>query len=202
MDTKMLIELFGYIGSALVVVSMLMSSVVKLRVINTGGSIISGIYAVICGAFPLALMNGCLIVINVYNLFKLLKTKKEYGLVEGESEDASVKYFLERYQDDIKIYFPEFDKEKADGTKAYMVYCDGMPSGILLGKEQEGSIDIMLEYSTPTYRDCSVGRYLYSQLSAKGINKLWFSQKVSKSHMAYMNKMGFAKEKNGYVKKF
>ena len=34
MDTAMLIEIFGYIGSALVVVSMLMSSVVKLRVIN------------------------------------------------------------------------------------------------------------------------------------------------------------------------
>ena len=41
----MWIEIFGYIGSALVVVSMLMTSVVKLRVINTVGSLISGTYA-------------------------------------------------------------------------------------------------------------------------------------------------------------
>ncbi len=57
MDTAMLIEIFGYIGSILVVVSMLMSSIVKLRAINTIGSVISGIYAVVCGA----LMNICLI---------------------------------------------------------------------------------------------------------------------------------------------
>ena len=57
MDNAMMIEIFGYIGSALVVVSMLMSSIVKLRIINTVGSVISGIYAVICGAIPLAVMN-------------------------------------------------------------------------------------------------------------------------------------------------
>ena len=36
----MMIELVGYLGSALVVVSMLMTSVVKLRVVNTIGSAI------------------------------------------------------------------------------------------------------------------------------------------------------------------
>ena len=69
MDTAMLIEIFGYIGSVLVVVSMLMPSIVKLRVINTIGSIVSGIYALIVGAFPLVLMNSCLIIINIYNYY-------------------------------------------------------------------------------------------------------------------------------------
>ena len=68
----MILEIIGYIGSFLVVISMLMSSIIKLRVINTIGSVISGIYAVICGALPLALMNLCLIIINVVNLVKLL----------------------------------------------------------------------------------------------------------------------------------
>lgn len=76
MDMAMLIEIFGYAGSVLVVVSMLMSSVVKLRMINTVGSTISGIYAIICGAFPLAFMNACLVAINIYNLLKLLKIKQ------------------------------------------------------------------------------------------------------------------------------
>ncbi len=75
MNTEMLIELFGYLGSVMVVVSMLMSSVVKLRVINTIGSVISGTYALIIGSFPLALMNICLVVINLYNLRKLRKTE-------------------------------------------------------------------------------------------------------------------------------
>ncbi|MCR4884486.1 MAG: hypothetical protein K6A68_12995 [Clostridiales bacterium] len=40
MNTQTIIELVGYLGSALVVVSMLMTSVVKLRIVNTIGSFI------------------------------------------------------------------------------------------------------------------------------------------------------------------
>ena len=98
----MILEIIGYIGSFLVVISMLMSSIIKLRVINTIGSVISGIYAVICGALPLALMNLCLIIINVVNLVKLLGAKMPYELVEGSAGDSLVKYFLDYYRDDIK----------------------------------------------------------------------------------------------------
>ena len=73
------LEIFGYIGSALVVVSLLMASVVKLRIINTIGSVISGTYALIIGSFPLALMNISLIIINVYYLIKLLKNKDKHN---------------------------------------------------------------------------------------------------------------------------
>ena len=137
MDIAMLIEIFGYIGSALVVVSMLMSSIIKLRVINTVGSIISGIYAVIVGAVPLALMNSCLIAINVYNLFKLLKTKQVYDLVDGDVDDAFVTYFLNHYAEDIKVYFPGFRKQDIYGKKAYIVCCDGNPAGVLVGEENQ-----------------------------------------------------------------
>lgn len=40
-----MVEMIGYLGSILVVVSMLMSSVVKLRVINTIGDGIFAAYA-------------------------------------------------------------------------------------------------------------------------------------------------------------
>ena len=90
MNTAMLIEIFGYIGTILVVVSMLMSSMVKLRIVSTVGSTVSGIYAMICGAFPLALMNGAIIIINIYNLIKLSKTKQENDLVEADVRDTLV----------------------------------------------------------------------------------------------------------------
>ena len=77
MNTAMLIEIFGYIGTILVVVSMLMSSMVKLRIVSTVGSTVSGIYAMISGALPLALMNVVIVIINVYNLIKISKEKKE-----------------------------------------------------------------------------------------------------------------------------
>ena len=90
MDKAMFIEIFGYIGTILVVVSMLMSSMVKLRIVSTVGSTVSGIYAMICGAFPLALMNAVIIIINIYNLIKLSKTKQENDLVEADVRDTLV----------------------------------------------------------------------------------------------------------------
>ena len=202
MDTAMMIEIFGYIGSVLVVVSMLMSSIVKLRIVNTIGSIVSGTYALIVGALPLVLMNGCLIVINVYNLFKLLKTKQVYDLVDVKADDAFVAYFLERYADDIKTYFPGFKKEDAYGKNAYVVCCDGNPAGVMVGEEKHGEIDVLIDYSTPAYRDCSVGTFLYSKLSAKNIHKIIYAQNLSETHVSYMKKMGFVQEKDAYIKKW
>ncbi len=71
------IELFGYLGSVLVVVSMLMTSITRLRLVNTVGNVISLIYALIIASYPLALMNVCLILINLYYLIKLNKAQKD-----------------------------------------------------------------------------------------------------------------------------
>ena len=46
------LEIFGYVGTALVLLSMMMPSVVKLRLFNTVGSFISMIYAFLSGAWP------------------------------------------------------------------------------------------------------------------------------------------------------
>ena len=57
MDSSAIIEAVGYLGSALVLVSFLMSSVVKLRVVNTVGSLIFTVYALIIRSYPTAVMN-------------------------------------------------------------------------------------------------------------------------------------------------
>jgi hypothetical protein len=67
------LEIFGYIGTALVLLSMMMTSVVKLRLINMAGSLISMIYAVICGTWPVVLLNFGLILINGTQLLRMRK---------------------------------------------------------------------------------------------------------------------------------
>lgn len=71
MDQSTLIEMFGYLGSFLVVVSMLMTSVKRLRIMNSIGAGLFAIYAVIIHSYPTALMNSCLVLINIYNLAKM-----------------------------------------------------------------------------------------------------------------------------------
>lgn len=202
MNVTMMIELFGYLGSTLVVVSMLMASVVKLRVINMIGSIISGTYALIIGSFPLALMNFCLIVINAYNLIRLLRSDKQYDLVDGTKEDGLLNYFLEYYRDDILKYFPDFLERMSSTDTSYIVCCNGNPAGILLGTQNaDGILEVALDYSTPAYRDCSIGTYLYSKLPSKGIRTLTYSGEESEKHVSYLTKMGFVRENGAFVKK-
>ncbi len=200
MPNETLIELYGYLGSVLVVVSMLMSSVVKLRVINTVGSVISGTYALIIGSFPLALMNICLIVINVYNLLGLLNPKHHHDLVPCAPEDGVMQYFLSHYAQDIRLYFPEFSQADPDLDAVYMVFCNGEPGGILLAKQTaEGVLESHLEYSTPTYRDCSIGKFLYSALPGQGVRTVVVPQ-ASQKHKPYLEKMGYTLQDNSYIK--
>ena len=51
MTKEMIIEAVGYLGSFLVLVSFLMTSVVKLRIVNTIGSLIFMIYALIIKSY-------------------------------------------------------------------------------------------------------------------------------------------------------
>lgn len=77
MNTAIMIELVGYLGSLLVVVSMLMTSVIRLRIVNSIGAGIFTIYALIIQSYPTALMNFCLVVINIYHLTRMYKDKRK-----------------------------------------------------------------------------------------------------------------------------
>lgn len=73
---NIMLEAFGYLGTILVVMSMMMSSVTKLRIINMSGSVISAIYAAICGTWPIVVMNVCLFIINGTHLIRGAVAKK------------------------------------------------------------------------------------------------------------------------------
>lgn len=200
MDTSLIIEIAGYLGSVLVVISMLMSSVVKLRIINTTGSSISAVYALIIHSYPLALMNICLVIINIYNLAKLLKPGQHYTLVNVKPDDTFVEYFLNYYKDDILNFFPEKNTDTNLVETAYLICCGDVPAGLMLGNITEnGVLDISVDYSSPKYRDCSLGTFLYAKLPEKGIHKLVYSKEPGQ-HRQYLEKMGFNIESGTYVK--
>ena len=72
MNQALALELFGYLGSFLVLISMLMTSVVRLRIINLIGSAVFAAYAILIRSYPTALLNGCLVLINLYHLLNHL----------------------------------------------------------------------------------------------------------------------------------
>lgn len=69
------LELLGYLGTALVLMSMAMTSLVKLRLFNMAGSLVSLIYALVIATWPVALLNAGMIAINSVQLVRHYKTK-------------------------------------------------------------------------------------------------------------------------------
>ena len=72
---NILLEIFGYIGTGLIILSMTMKSINKLRLLNLSGSIISVIYSLVIVAWPTVILNLCLAAINIYHLIKTHRTK-------------------------------------------------------------------------------------------------------------------------------
>ena len=201
MSTKMMIELFGYLGSALVVVSMLMTSVVRLRIINLTGSVIFAIYALIIKSYPTAFMNFFLVGINLYHLYKLFNTQKTYKAVQMEPDDGFVDWFLKQWHDDILAYFPDLMSKKVESNRVYAVFCEDNAAGIMIGNQDaKGEMTLAADYTTPTYRDCSIGEFLTQELPKFGVKELVYKGDV-KAHVDYVEKTGFTKGTDGCYRK-
>ena len=199
MNKQFLIEAFGYLGSLLVLVSMLMTSVVKLRIINTVGSVIFTIYAFIIRSYPTAFMNLCLVIINLHFLWKMSRTDKEYEIIKTNGSDTLLNHLLDYYHDDIVKCFPgiAYDTKKAD--QIYVVLCQGKPVGMTLGNKDGDSLELMLDYSIPEFRDFSIGAYLFENLKKEGIKKVVY-RGPTENHQSYLKRLGFQNVDGVYVK--
>ena len=196
MNWKIVVEIIGYLGSVLVVISMLMTSVVRLRVINLIGSAIFTCYALLIKSYPTAAMNLFLVGINMYHLVRLLKVQKNYDLVATDMEDNYVTYLLEKNKDDILKWFPEFSLPN-ELEIAYLVCCDSNPAGLFLGRSVgNDAIEVLLDYATPIYRDTSVGGHLHRRLAEAGYRSLVFRSHAPR-HESYMEKVGYQKNERG-----
>ncbi len=70
------LELFGYLGTALVLLSMMMNSMTKLRCVNILGSVVSMIYAILVNTWPVVFLNLGMILINTAQLLRTRRAAK------------------------------------------------------------------------------------------------------------------------------
>ena len=192
-------ELIGYLGSALVLISFMMTSVVRLRLFNMAGSLVTMIYGFMIHAYPTVVLNGALLVINVIHLLRVANHSDIYSLVPTNTEDPMYKYFLEYHGKDILKFFPDFDPN-VEADEVYFICCNSVLASLLICRRvSEYTVEILLDYSIPEYRDYSIGQYQFRQLTHKGYHKAVFHGEYEK-HTKYLTKMEFVKEGDDYVK--
>ena len=84
------LEIFGYIGTALVIISMTMKSLNKLRVVNICGAVISAIYSALISAWPIVLLNVTLATINSYHVIRTYIYRKNQKAKSDNEERKDI----------------------------------------------------------------------------------------------------------------
>jgi N-acetylglutamate synthase-like GNAT family acetyltransferase len=192
-----MLEYLGYLASAVVLISLLMTSIKKLRWINLIGSILFGVYGFMIGSIPTGLMNFGIVLINIYYLVKIYTSEDYFKVISVSKDEEYLKQFVSFYQKDVER-FSSISKDAIEQAKVKLFILRNMnPAGLFVADPMdEKTLEIHLDYVVPAYRDFKVGAYVFEDkrdfFKDSGYQEFVTFSKVDE-HINYLKKMGFEK---------
>ncbi len=72
MDQINWIEVLGYTASVFIAISIMMNSIIKLRIVNLFGAFLLGTYGLFINSIPVVLLNYFIVLTNIYFIYKIL----------------------------------------------------------------------------------------------------------------------------------
>lgn len=196
------VELIGYLASALVVISLAMTSVVRLRVISLAGSVVFVAYGLLIGSIPVVITNACIAMLNLWFLRKeFSRSGRDLGAVPIAVDAPFLLDFLHSHDADIRQFQPDFAGVTPDSC-AWLLTRDGLPAGALVGRREGDELVVVLDYVLKPYRDSRLGRWLYGP-GARVFRDIGLTRLVAPadtaSHISYLRSVGFRPESSGMV---
>ena len=195
MSAAAVYEVIGYIGSALIIASLSMKSILRLRLVGLAGAITFTIYGVLIAAYPIVITNLVIIAIHGYFLRMLLGATPVFTVLEVRQGSRYLEEFLSHYADDIATLLPEFHYEPQPNRYRAFILRDMVPAGLFIADLDDGdTVHIRLDYVIPAYRDLKVGRFLYSSKSSIFADpRITYveSPPGTADHRRYLERMGF-----------
>jgi hypothetical protein len=189
-------EIFGYAASALVATALMMTSIIKLRIISLCGATCFVVYGLLIGAYPVAALNSFVILIHLYHLHDAFTAKEYFKLLAIQPQSEYLKFFLNFYDREIKQFLPNFSYTPSETQVTYLILRDLVPAGLFIAEPRDReALMIKIDFVIPGYRDFKVGEFLFTEKSAifkeKGARKI-YSEPGTPKHESYLRRMGFA----------
>lgn len=170
-------EIIGWIGSGIVVLSMLQQRITRLRLVNLIGCLISLVYSVAIGAWPLAGLNAVLSMIQIWNLTKLWRTRHDPAVYEAIAVDPRgemVARLMRRHGEEIRALNPSFAGPEASND-GFLVMAGDEVVGLVLARREGEVARIDLDFVTAAYRDFTPGEFVFSRSGiweARGVKRI------------------------------
>ncbi|GHG49538.1 hypothetical protein GCM10011331_12190 [Flavimobilis marinus] len=197
-----ILEIVGWIGSAILVWSLLQTRILRLRLINLVGCLILIAYNSISGVWPMTGLNVVLAAINIYYLRKLMGERHStasYDVVEVRPDDAYLQHLLGQHAADIATFNPAAaGRPVTEAREAYLIVHGDETVGYVLAHDAgDGEVQVDLDYVVERYRDFTPGEFVFrsSQLfAAKGYRRIVTAPGSASAPGAYYEKIGFSRE--------
>ena len=162
MNFDMLKEGIGYAASLIILVSLLMTNVFRLRVINGIGSVLFGAYGWLIGSWPVCVINLVIAGIDGWYLLQTLGSSAFFDLAPAASMGAEyLKRFFLFHERELEKYAPGLTLEDLQAACTCLIFRNMLPVGVFSYRQNGAEADIVIDFMIPEYRDFKAGRYLY-----------------------------------------
>lgn len=196
------VEIIGYLGSILVAISLMMKSLLRLRLINLFGALFFTVYGILLGAYPVAVLNGLIVAIDVYYLIQMWRQKDFFTFLEVSPKSDYLRAFVDFYRDDIAAIIPGYRHQPEESLLCFFILRNMVPAGLFIAKVQGEEAHVQLDYVIPNFRDFQVARFILEENAAffahRGIQR-FVSDVGSEFHRGYLEKMGFVRSGDTYL---
>jgi len=162
------LDALGWVGSALLIYSLMQARVLRFRLLNLLASAILVAFNAALGIWPMVAMNAALCAINLWFIRRLLADSHDlaaYQVLEVRLDDAYLQHVLAGHAEDIRRFFPHFtfpESAAADGRAAFLVEHGNETVGVVIVRDAgDGIAQVELDYVTPRFRDFSPGEFVY-----------------------------------------
>lgn len=212
------LEVIGWVGSGLVVWSLMQARVLRFRWMNLAGSAVAAGYNAWVGIWPFAVMNGVIAIIDVYWLLRLYREADDaetYQVVEVRPDDSYLHHVLGVHTKDVATFHPAFDLGDLEGAgsvgesegrqapgarSAFLVLRRDETVGAVIVRDLgDATATVELDWVSPRFRDFNPGRFVHNAsgiFAAKGFDRVVWDDPAAGAR-DYLSTVGFAPETGG-----
>ena len=198
------LDVVGWIGSGLLVWSLLQTRLLRLRALNLVGCLVLIGYNGAVRVWPMVGLNVVLAGINLWYLGTMLATRHDertYQVVQVGTGDDFLAHVLRTHSADIARFNPGF-RPAADGPdrSAFLVLRgDDLVGVVLVRAVDPATAQVELDYVTKRFRDFTPGEFVYRR--SRLFTDRGYRRVLTPPGMVtpYYDRLGFRREGDSYV---
>jgi len=188
------LEWFGYAASLVILISLTMSSIVRLRWVNLFGAIMFSAFGFLIGSIPTGGLNLGIAIIDIYYLVLIYRQRDDVAIVRADPGSELFRHFWSVNEREITRIFGDVDV--GPDCEVFFYLRNNNTAGILVGEQiDDQTFRIDVDYVTPQYRDFQIGQYVIAEANLR--NRLPDVRRLvtdpgEANHQSYLRRLGFS----------